>query len=427
MSKIKKAPAAALALIAGTAAVGAIGFASPASAEIGYDESVSGETSAAVASLNTCRLGGSQVYAWFKEAGHGEGLHLRGYAYGGVELWDTAEDYTQPGYVDLKQGTAGYLTNWTGDKYVGDGNASDVTKGTRFVVMVGASGEESKPLPCTGAYMNGMAAPDGTTVGDPWTYPEKCFVWVDTFSVTTPIKHELDNTDFRGYDANGKLVFDTGADWSKNGPYADNYGSHTFQTSWKARDADRYGEEGGVTRAALADAVQNGKIVATYSGVESKPLDCYVQGSPIAVDLDDSGAIELAGDEARFDLDGDGDRDQLTNWFGARDGILVDARVAGASGANLFGDEGGRYADGFEKLSGRDTDGNSVVSGRELAGLALWVDADGDARRDAGETRSLASAGITELSTEHVGMVSSATTRDGGSVHVEDIWFDVVG
>ena len=77
------------------------------------------------------------------------------------------------------------------------------------------------------------------------------------------------------------------------------------------------------------------------------------------------------------------------------------------TGEALFGDQGGAYANGFEKLQTEDTNGDGVVDGAELNNLAVWVD-DGDARLEVGEIVSLYEAGINFIST---GMTTAADGR----------------
>ena len=71
------------------------------------------------------------------------------------------------------------------------------------------------------------------------------------------------------------------------------------------------------------------------------------------------------------------------------DGMLVDDRDGGATaamngngeidGRRLFGDEGGKFGNGFDKLRQLDRDGDGKLTGAELEGLKVWVD-NGDAR-----------------------------------------------
>ena len=93
------------------------------------------------------------------------------------------------------------------------------------------------------------------------------------------------------------------------------------------------------------------------------------------------------GRTVEFDIDADGQMDTI-EWFdGSGDGILVDMSKIGEDGSidgsALFGDEGGKYTNGYDKLATHDANGDGVVSGDELANFGVWVD-DGDAVLEAG-------------------------------------------
>jgi hypothetical protein len=176
--------------------------------------------------------------------------------------------------------------------------------------------------------------------------------------------------------------------------------------------------------------------------------------SPIMLDLDGDGQLAVTGrstakDRAAengfvaegsvsFDLDGDGRKERI-EWM-AGDGMLVDDRDGGVSmaasgdgeidGTRLFGDEGGRYANGYQKLQGLDADGDGRLSGSELEGLSVWLD-DGDARVQAGEIKTLAELGISELSTQMAAqrnasgesLMRSTFVQNGETKATEDVWF----
>ena len=154
----------------------------------------------------------------------------------------------------------------------------------------------------------------------------------------------------------------------------------------------------------------------------------YQYVSPIGLDLNNDGQIGVTGETSsidkagisglgqtvNFDIDNDGTQD-IIEWFaGDGDGILVDNRDGNAAndmhGGRLFGDEGGNFANGYEKLSQLDTDGNGELEGSELDGLNVWVD-DGDAVVEAGEFRTLQDLGIFKLGT-NMSLVADADGRD---------------
>ncbi|MNR75342.1 hypothetical protein D3C72_59720 [compost metagenome] len=176
--------------------------------------------------------------------------------------------------------------------------------------------------------------------------------------------------------------------------------------------------------------------------------------SPIMLDLDGDGSLSVTGrstakeraaengfvseGSVMFDLDGDGRKERI-EWM-AGDGMLVDDRDGGASaaaagdgeidGRRLFGDEGGRYANGYQKLQQLDANQDGRLSASELDGLKVWVD-DGDAKLEEGELKSLAELGITEIVTQMTEQVNASGERlmrstyvqNGESKISEDVWF----
>ncbi len=177
------------------------------------------------------------------------------------------------------------------------------------------------------------------------------------------------------------------------------------------------------------------------------------RSDPIALDLNNDGKIGVTGQSTAkdaqvdtlgrtvsFDIDGDGKKDEIEWMSGDGDGLLVDDRDGGATGAmltdgeingtRLFGDEGGKHANGFEKLKALDKDGDGKLTGKELDGLKVWVD-DGDAKLEGGELKTLAELGITEMSVQMhhekndrgETLERSSYVRDGETRMSEDVWF----
>ena len=171
--------------------------------------------------------------------------------------------------------------------------------------------------------------------------------------------------------------------------------------------------------------------------------------SPVALDLNGDGKIGVTGATSsidkdagaaigktvQFDLNADGVKEN-TEWFdGSGDGILVDTTKIGANGdldgSALFGDEGGKFENGYDKLATRDNNNDGQISGAELDNLALWKD-DGDAVLEAGELVSAKDANISSISSDmkitlgadgKSHMQSTATTTDGKQILSEDVWF----
>jgi hypothetical protein len=105
----------------------------------------------------------------------------------------------------------------------------------------------------------------------------------------------------------------------------------------------------------------------------------------------------------RFDLDGDL-TPETRPWVAPGTTFLVwdlgdDGRID--SGRELIGSVTWWifWRDGYRMLDALDDDRDGLLTGAELAGLALWTDADADARTDSGELTTLDAAGIDALAT----------------------------
>lgn len=197
------------------------------------------------------------------------------------------------------------------------------------------------------------------------------------------------------------------------------------------------------------EALQRGDLEAARK--------CYEQGrsavSPIMLDLNGDGKLgttgvstakeridDQVGRTVMFDIDGDGVKDEIEWMSGDGDGMLVDDRDGGATGAmltdgeidgkRLFGDQGGKYANGYEKLKALDKDGDGKISGAELDGLKVWID-DGDAKLEGGELKTLRELGITEISVvmkleanaRGEDLMRSSYVQNGETKITEDVWF----
>ncbi len=186
---------------------------------------------------------------------------------------------------------------------------------------------------------------------------------------------------------------------------------------------------------------EDGHEVETTFGLQVFDVD---YNSPIALDLDGSGDIETTGEHTakdsfraevgetvQFDIDADGVLDEIEWFSGGGDGILVDTSLIGPNGEidgeALFGDQGGEFANGYEKLAQLDANADGQISGSELENLAVWVD-DGDAVLEDGELQSLQDNNIESISSDFEvdgegRMRSTATTTDGQEIVTEDVWF----
>ncbi|MBI2263900.1 MAG: hypothetical protein HYU64_01805 [Armatimonadetes bacterium] len=187
---------------------------------------------------------------------------------------------------------------------------------------------------------------------------------------------------------------------------------------------------------AAAAADQGGKQGQPTTG---QPKDDWEKAkktsSPIVLDLDGSGTPDVANGQwkphadqqmgqrrAQFDINGDGKLDDV-EWVGPNDGLLVmpDENGNVTSGKQLFGTAGG-YKDGYAKMQTLDRNGDGRLAGEELSGLKVWQDKDGDAKVGAGEMKSLADLGITEISTQHSGDWQSSFVQNGQTKKTWDWW-----
>ncbi|MEB3238189.1 MAG: hypothetical protein VKO64_11270 [Candidatus Sericytochromatia bacterium] len=209
------------------------------------------------------------------------------------------------------------------------------------------------------------------------------------------------------------------------------------------------GPQGGARLRSAIEAYQKGDMEAAKASYAS----AQQTASPVALDLDGDGKIGTTGvstaknridgevgKTVSFDIDGDGDKDQI-EWMAGQDGLVVDDRDGGATaaaagngeidGKRLFGDEGGKYGSGYDKMRSHDVDGDGRLTGKELEGLKTWVDADGDAKVDQGELKTMAELGITELSVQNHAETNargetldrSSMVRNGERQMTEDVWF----
>lgn len=142
---------------------------------------------------------------------------------------------------------------------------------------------------------------------------------------------------------------------------------------------------------------------------------------------------DIGAQKARFDLNGDGQK-ELTEWTGGKDGLLLklnDEQMKSygekgkleVSGKELYGDEGGKYADGYEKMrKTSDANGDGKLSGDELNNHYVWQDANRDAVVDKGELKSTEKAGITSVNATHNGDYQSSFEMNGEQRKSWDWW-----
>jgi len=148
--------------------------------------------------------------------------------------------------------------------------------------------------------------------------------------------------------------------------------------------------------------------------------------SPIALDVINKGSVDRIYGDFAIDIDGSGDLEELNEWFGPDEAILVhnvtyDTIV---TGTHFFGDMGGKYSDGYQKLANLfDKNKDNKISGPELEGFKLWIDANSNALLDAGELHELKDYEVTEIGTVHDGNHVSWAKMKGQIIMTEDLWF----
>ena len=168
--------------------------------------------------------------------------------------------------------------------------------------------------------------------------------------------------------------------------------------------------------------------------------------TPIVLDLNGDGVHTLAmAAGVQFDLLANGSKVQ-TGWVGSGDGLLALDRNRDGSigdGSELFGSStllanGQRASDGYAALGELDANHDGVISSGDaaFADLRVWVDGNADGASAAGELRTLADLGITEISVNAtagdsvdngniLGLTSSFRTADGSSHAAADVWFQI--
>lgn len=164
------------------------------------------------------------------------------------------------------------------------------------------------------------------------------------------------------------------------------------------------GEAGGYL-IALLDADKDKDEITDLKAKLEKLSKLPRKVTPIAVPLKDgltAGDLEDLKAAVAFDADGTGLKKKWT-WITKDAAWLVhDPKATGKidSGLQLFGNVTFWmfWSDGYAALRALDDDRDGELRGKELAGLALWHDANGNGVADPGEVRPLAEYGIVAVS-----------------------------
>lgn len=204
--------------------------------------------------------------------------------------------------------------------------------------------------------------------------------------------------------------------------------------TFRAWDQTIFGE-GAYADTTFASTLNGKTNVSAYS---SNTDTVSIQVVPLVIDLNRDGTLSYS--QVVMDVNGDGLLDQ-TAWAGAPDGVLVwdkyaDGLVHDAS-QYAFAQYGGN-SDLQGLAAGFDThqDGKFDAQDAKFAEFKVWQDLNQNGISDAGEVRSLADWGITEIKLTSDGVVrtpaagvteagrTTATTTDGTSILVADAGFD---
>ena len=170
--------------------------------------------------------------------------------------------------------------------------------------------------------------------------------------------------------------------------------------------------------------------------------------SPIVIDLNGDGVktISRKNGKTYFDLDNNKFAEN-TSWIDKNDGILVNKTLIANSitnGSELFGNhtllrDGGLANNGFEALKEFDENKDGVINELDLWGyesLAIWQDANQNAKLDDNELKSLKELGIKEINLNYTNsnfidengnehrQTSNITFTNGNTTTISDVWLD---
>jgi hypothetical protein len=197
-------------------------------------------------------------------------------------------------------------------------------------------------------------------------------------------------------------------------------------------------------------SVDSADTIGTYVGLQvisAAPPVGFV--APVVIDVNRDGVLSYGS--VAMDVNGDGHLNQ-TAWAAAQDGVLVWDKFADGlvhdNSQYAFGQYATKFsvdAQGFARLAsdleglsdGFDTNKDGVfdAADEKFAEFKVWQDADQDGVSDAGEVRSLADVGITQINlvsdgvqrTPAAGVTeagrSTANLADGSTMLVADAAF----
>jgi tetratricopeptide (TPR) repeat protein len=155
----------------------------------------------------------------------------------------------------------------------------------------------------------------------------------------------------------------------------------------------------------LLDKDKDKDEIATLNERSAKLAKLPRPVTPIAVPLLDgltAADIENRNASVAFDADGTGLQKKWTWINGNAAWLVIDAKKTGKvdSSLQLFGNVTFWlfWETGYDALAALDDNGDGQLTGKELAGLALWHDANGNGICDPGELKPLSEYGIVAIS-----------------------------
>jgi hypothetical protein len=199
---------------------------------------------------------------------------------------------------------------------------------------------------------------------------------------------------------------------------------------------------------ALTTSQLQGLRSAQVQAIQTSALSAIASSNisfltPLALDLDGNGVRTLSAIAgAVFDVNADGVAESV-GWLSTSDAWLAFDRNGNGlidDGSELFGSgtsmsDGSKALDGFAALRVLDANHDGVINAKDaaFASLAVWVDANSNAKANAGELRNLGQADIESLSLvakptaiiDHgnlIGLMGSFTTTDGQKHEMADVW-----
>jgi hypothetical protein len=193
-------------------------------------------------------------------------------------------------------------------------------------------------------------------------------------------------------------------------------------------------------------AAQTGALHAS-SGFKTAATEALLERlTPLALDLDGNGVRTISSVAGTvFDVNADGQAESV-GWLSTTDAWLALDRNGNGlidDGSELFGSgttmpDASKALDGFAALRVLDSNQDGVIDSNDslFGKLALWTDANSNAKTDPGELRTLTQAGILSLSLEAkptaiidqgnlIGLMGSYSTLDGQAHEIADVWLSV--